>query len=96
MGRIYIRGAVTGEAAPAFARELAADGVDLLILVPACPLDHSSSGGRRSRAATDRPARPQVGRKAVETTGRVSPVLGASSLEGVRQDAARSSSASTP
>jgi D-proline reductase (dithiol) PrdB len=44
MGRIYIRNTVTGEAAPAFARELAADGVDLLVLVPACPLDHQTAG----------------------------------------------------
>jgi hypothetical protein len=44
MGRIYIRRAVTEEAAPAFAAELAKDGVDLLIVVPACPLDHQTAG----------------------------------------------------
>jgi D-proline reductase (dithiol) PrdB len=44
MGRIYIRSVVTGEAAPAFVRELLADGVDLLVLVPACPLDHQTAG----------------------------------------------------
>ena len=44
MGRIYIRSVVTGEAAPAFVRELEADGVDLLVLVPACPLDHQTAG----------------------------------------------------
>lgn len=44
MGRIYVRSAVTGEAAPAFVRELAADSVDLLVLVPACPLDHQTAG----------------------------------------------------
>ena len=35
MGRIYKRGAVIGEAAPALAKELEKDGVDLFILVPA-------------------------------------------------------------
>ena len=44
MGRIYVRKTVTGEAAPAFAQKLAADGVDLLVLVPACPLDHQTAG----------------------------------------------------
>jgi D-proline reductase (dithiol) PrdB len=44
MGRIYIRSVVTGEAAPAFVTDLEADGVDLLILVPACPLDHQTAG----------------------------------------------------
>lgn len=44
MGRIYIRRAVTEEAAPAFARELARDGADLLVVVPACPLDHQTAG----------------------------------------------------
>lgn len=44
MGRIYIRKAVTNEAAPAFARELARDGVDVLVVVPACPLDHQTAG----------------------------------------------------
>jgi len=44
MGRIYIRSTVVEEAAPAFVRELEADGVDLLVLVPACPLDHQTAG----------------------------------------------------
>lgn len=44
MGRIYIRRAVTEEAAPALARELAKDGVDLFVVVPACPLDHQTAG----------------------------------------------------
>jgi D-proline reductase (dithiol) PrdB len=35
MGRIYTRGAVVNEAAPALARELAKDQVDLFVLVPA-------------------------------------------------------------
>ena len=44
MGRTYIRSAVTNEAAPAFARQLAEDGVDVLVVVPACPLDHQTAG----------------------------------------------------
>lgn len=44
MGRTYKRSHVTEVAAPAFAEELAADGVDLLVLVPACPLDHQTAG----------------------------------------------------
>jgi D-proline reductase (dithiol) PrdB len=44
MGRIYIRNEVCEVAAPAFARELAADGVDVLVLIPACPLDHQTAG----------------------------------------------------
>jgi len=44
MGRIYIRRAVTEEAAPAFARQLRDDGVDVLVVVPACPLDHQTAG----------------------------------------------------
>ena len=44
MGRIYKRSAVVGEAAPALARELAKDEVDLFVLVPACPLDHQTVG----------------------------------------------------
>ncbi|MGE0487174.1 MAG: selenoprotein B [Gammaproteobacteria bacterium] len=44
MGRIYIRNEVCEIAAPAFARELAADGVDVLVLIPACPLDHQTAG----------------------------------------------------
>jgi hypothetical protein len=44
MGRIYVRRAVCDEAAPAFARELKKDGVDLLVVVPACPLDHQTAG----------------------------------------------------
>lgn len=44
MGRTYNRTAVIKEAAPAFAGELAKDRVDLLILVPACPLDHQTAG----------------------------------------------------
>jgi D-proline reductase (dithiol) PrdB len=35
MGRIYKRSLVVGEAAPALARELKRDGVDLFLLVPA-------------------------------------------------------------
>ena len=44
MGRIYKRQAVIEEAAPAFARELEADGVDVLVAIPACPLDHQTLG----------------------------------------------------
>lgn len=44
MGRIYKRRAVIEEAAPAFARELQADGVDVLVAIPACPLDHQTLG----------------------------------------------------
>ena len=44
MGRTYIRSVVTADAAPAFTRELARDGVDVLVLVPACPLDHQTAG----------------------------------------------------
>jgi hypothetical protein len=35
MGRIYSRSAVVNEAAPALARELEKDRVDLFVLVPA-------------------------------------------------------------
>ncbi|MEQ8230690.1 MAG: hypothetical protein RKL32_03175, partial [Gammaproteobacteria bacterium] len=44
MGRIYIRREVEQEAAPAFARELLADSVDVLVVIPACPLDHQTAG----------------------------------------------------
>jgi hypothetical protein len=44
MGRIYVRKAVTEDAAPAFARQLRDDGVDVLVVVPACPLDHQTAG----------------------------------------------------
>ncbi|MEE2775504.1 MAG: glycine/sarcosine/betaine reductase selenoprotein B family protein [Acidobacteriota bacterium] len=44
MGRIYVRSTVTDEAAPAFVRELEVDDVDILVLVPACPLDHQTAG----------------------------------------------------
>jgi D-proline reductase (dithiol) PrdB len=44
MGRIYKRSEVVGEATPALARELRKDGVDLFVLVPACPLDHQTVG----------------------------------------------------
>src|SRR5574337_2176340 len=44
MGRTYIRKAVTEEAAPALARQLQEDGVDVLVVVPACPLDHQTAG----------------------------------------------------
>lgn len=44
MGRTYIRKEVRDEAAPAYAEQLAADGVDLLVLAPACPLDHQTAG----------------------------------------------------
>jgi D-proline reductase (dithiol) PrdB len=43
MGRIYKRGAII-ETASAFAADLAADAVDLLVVVPACPLDHQTAG----------------------------------------------------
>lgn len=44
MGRIYIRDAVCKDGAPALAAKLKSDGVDLLIVVPACPLDHQTAG----------------------------------------------------
>lgn len=43
MGRIYKRSAILAKAAE-FAAELKADGVDLLVVVPACPLDHQTAG----------------------------------------------------
>lgn len=43
MGRIYKRSAIL-EKAGEFAAELKRDGVDLLVLVPACPLDHQTAG----------------------------------------------------
>ncbi len=43
MGRIYKRSAII-EKAKAFAEALAADDVDILIAVPACPLDHQTAG----------------------------------------------------
>lgn len=44
MGRTYIREQVRDVAAPAFAKQLAEEDVDLLILAPACPLDHQTAG----------------------------------------------------
>jgi len=44
MGRIYKRAEVVEVHAPAFAAALRADAVDLLVLVPACPLDHQTAG----------------------------------------------------
>lgn len=44
MGRIYDRTKIMEESAPAFAVELGKDEVDLLIAVPACPLDHQTAG----------------------------------------------------
>lgn len=43
MGRIYKRSAIL-EKADEFAAELRRDEVDLLIVVPACPLDHQTAG----------------------------------------------------
>jgi D-proline reductase (dithiol) PrdB len=44
MGRIYKRTAVSEEAGPAFAKALRDDAVDVLVVVPACPLDHQTAG----------------------------------------------------
>jgi hypothetical protein len=44
MGRIYKRTAIIEEAAPQLAMALQDDGVDLLVVVPACPLDHQTAG----------------------------------------------------
>ncbi len=44
MGRIYKRSYLIEEAAPAFARRLRQDGTDILVAVPACPLDHQTVG----------------------------------------------------
>lgn len=44
MGRIYTRSLVVNEAAPAFADKLHDDQVDVLIVIPACPLDHQTAG----------------------------------------------------
>jgi hypothetical protein len=44
MGRTYNRSAVIEEAAPQLVRKLEADGVDILVVVPACPLDHQTAG----------------------------------------------------
>ncbi len=43
MGRIYKRSAII-EKAKEFAAELKRDDVDLLIAIPACPLDHQTAG----------------------------------------------------
>lgn len=43
MGRIYKR-TETIEKAEQFAAELKKDGVDVLVVVPACPLDHQTAG----------------------------------------------------
>ena len=44
MGRTYDRTRLTTESAPAFIAELKKDKVDLLVAVPACPLDHQTVG----------------------------------------------------
>jgi len=44
MGRIYDRTRLTDVSAPEFVRELRKDGVDVLIAVAACPLDHQTAG----------------------------------------------------
>lgn len=44
MGRIYKRRHLIEEAAPAFARRLRQEGTDLLVAIPACPLDHQTLG----------------------------------------------------
>jgi D-proline reductase (dithiol) PrdB len=44
MGRTYMRGVLVDEVAPAFARKLKEDGTDVLVAVPACPLDHQTIG----------------------------------------------------
>ncbi|MGD9602213.1 MAG: selenoprotein B [Gammaproteobacteria bacterium] len=44
MGRIYKRSDVVEVHAPAFAACLREDDVDLLVLIPACPLDHQTAG----------------------------------------------------
>jgi D-proline reductase (dithiol) PrdB len=43
MGRIYKRSAIL-EKATEFAEKLKHDGVDLLVVIPACPLDHQTAG----------------------------------------------------
>lgn len=42
MGRTYMRGKLLEEVAPAFAQRLAEDGTDILVAVPACPLDQQT------------------------------------------------------
>lgn len=42
MGRTYKRTVLMEEAAPAFARKLKEDGTDILVAVPACPLDQQT------------------------------------------------------
>ena len=44
MGRTYIRSAVINEAAPALARLLRNESVDVFVMVPGCPLDHQTVG----------------------------------------------------
>ena len=44
MGRIYKRRELVEDVAPAFARELLKDRVDVLVAIPACPLDHQNAG----------------------------------------------------
>lgn len=44
MGRTYKRGHLVEVAAPAFARRLHEEGTDVLVAVPACPLDHQTVG----------------------------------------------------
>lgn len=42
MGRTYMRTRLLQEEAPAFARRLAEEGTDVLVAVPACPLDQQT------------------------------------------------------
>ncbi len=42
MGRTYMRSKLCDEVAPAFAQQLKADGTDILVAVPACPLDQQT------------------------------------------------------
>jgi D-proline reductase (dithiol) PrdB len=44
MGRIYNRSEVVNDAAPKLVEKLKQDGVDVLVVVPACPLDHQTAG----------------------------------------------------
>jgi D-proline reductase (dithiol) PrdB len=44
MGKTYNRKKIREESGPAFADELQADKVDVLIAAPACPLDHQTVG----------------------------------------------------
>lgn len=42
MGRTYMRSKLCDEVAPAFAQQLKEDGTDILVAVPACPLDQQT------------------------------------------------------